>query len=98
MSRESTLALCKELRSPVVILDILSWAKIVMHLQVRILTGSATQQEACQLQETSKLAAHVVFEEREGELWRKRKKVALRKMIKKWLVTFEVINNQNLML
>ena len=60
MSRESTLALCKELRSPVVILDILSWAKIVMHLQVRILTGSATQQEACQLQETSKLAAHVV--------------------------------------
>ena len=30
-----------------------------MHLQVRILTGSATQQEACQLQETSKLAAHV---------------------------------------
>ena len=55
MSRESTLALCKELRSPVVILDILSWAKLVMHLQVRI----ATQQEACQLQETSKLAAHV---------------------------------------
>lgn len=38
MSRESTLALCKELRSPVVILDILSWAKLVMHLQVRILT------------------------------------------------------------
>lgn len=59
MSRESTLALCKELRSPVVILDILSWAKLVMHLQVRILTESATQQEACQLQETSKLAAHV---------------------------------------
>ena len=53
MSRVSTLALCKELRSPVVILDILSWTKIVMHLQVRILTGSATQQEACQLQETS---------------------------------------------